>query len=230
MDLRRSGELRGSERHSDFRRYCPENTRNALKQESEDTLSRIRDFRVFRGQNFSRSSNRIVVISGYRGKSIMKQRLLFVFCLIVGANLAAFSQVKTVTNTDLERYRQDRLKAEAEYRENYKKLGFPSPEELDRRNARSANETIEMAARLRSERMTRERLDDAREVSEQREPDLYVEKGSGIYEQLLYPSYFRYRWPLIRQGYVQQGYFAAGQFWPTGPRTKPRPLWVRPQH
>ena len=62
----------------------------------------------------------------------MKKRLLFVLCSIfVAANLTA-AQTKTVTNSDLEKYRQKRLQAERDYRENYAKLGFPSPEELER--------------------------------------------------------------------------------------------------
>ena len=40
------------------------------------------------------------------------------------------SQTRTITNADLEKYKQKRLAAEKELRENYRELGFPSPEEL----------------------------------------------------------------------------------------------------
>src|SRR5258708_38756668 len=92
-------------------------------------------------------------------------RSLFVFCLIVGSSVAVFSQVKTVTNLDLETYKQDRLKAETELRENYAKLGFSSPEERERRNAESAKAAAELSAKLRAERLERERIEAEREAS-----------------------------------------------------------------
>lgn len=67
----------------------------------------------------------------------MKQKILLVLSLIfVAANVcAAQTARKNVTNADLEKYRQARLKSEADYRANYQKLGMPSPEELERREA-----------------------------------------------------------------------------------------------
>jgi hypothetical protein len=66
----------------------------------------------------------------------MKERILLVLSLILVATGFVFAQTntrKTVTNADLEKFRQKRLQAEADYRANYKKLGMPSPEELDER-------------------------------------------------------------------------------------------------
>jgi hypothetical protein len=67
----------------------------------------------------------------------MKERILLILSLILIVGSFAFAQTarRTITNEDLEKYRQARVKSEAEYRENYKKLGMPSPEELEKREA-----------------------------------------------------------------------------------------------
>jgi hypothetical protein len=91
-----------------------------------------------------------------KGEKIMKKRLLFVLCFIIGVGNLAFAQTRTVTNTDLEKFRQKRLEAERDYRENYAKMGFPSPEELKRRQEESRRELEELAQRLREERLARE--------------------------------------------------------------------------
>ncbi len=79
----------------------------------------------------------------------MKQ--LFILILILSAANLAASQTKTVTNSDLENFRQKRLKAERDYRENYEKLGFPSPAELERQNAESKRELAKLARRIEAE-------------------------------------------------------------------------------
>src|SRR6476661_1222445 len=91
----------------------------------------------------------------------MWQRPLFVCCLLALSCSFALSQKRMVTNADLETYRQQRLQAERDYRENYQRLGLPSPEELDRRREQSAKETAELSARLRAERMQREQIEAA---------------------------------------------------------------------
>lgn len=89
----------------------------------------------------------------------MKRGLLFFVVLIAtGIGGSAFAQTRTVTNADLEKFRQERLKAEKDYRENYARLGMPSPEELRRRAEQSSKETSELAARLRADELERERL------------------------------------------------------------------------
>lgn len=81
----------------------------------------------------------------------MKKRLLFILCSIfVAANLTV-AQTKTVTNSDLEKHRQKRLEAERDYRENYSKLGFPSPEELEKQIEQSRAEREELSKRLEIE-------------------------------------------------------------------------------
>jgi hypothetical protein len=60
---------------------------------------------------------------------------LLIILLTLTLSIIAVAQRKSVTNQDLEEFRQKRIKAEQEYRENYKKLGMPSPEELEKQEA-----------------------------------------------------------------------------------------------
>jgi hypothetical protein len=161
----------------------------------------------------------------------MMQKLLFVFCFIAMSGGTAAAQ-KTITNADLEGYRQARLKAEREYRENYERLGMPSPEELRRRNDQSVREIVEMAERSRQQRLEEERL----EIERLRATHVTVVQYPTYSENYqVTPGYFYLPWvhhynnrrhprfrPFTRN--VRQGYFAGGQFWPTGPRTAARPI------
>lgn len=111
--------------------------------------------------------------------------MVFVVCVAV----SGFSQADTITNADLEKYRQKRLAAERELRENYRELGFPSPEELERRNEESSRELAERAARYRQDRLERERL--AYENAS-RDETYYVETDNGYRGNYLYgyaPAY-----------------------------------------
>lgn len=57
----------------------------------------------------------------------MKIRCLLLVFIIIAAFGGVTAQDRTITNSDLVKYTQDRIKAEAELRENYLKLGFGSP-------------------------------------------------------------------------------------------------------
>lgn len=83
----------------------------------------------------------------------MRRKVLFILCSIFITSGLAYSQTKTITNADLEKYRQKRLAAERDYRENYYQRGFPSPEELERQNEESGRDLIEYSKQLRSERV-----------------------------------------------------------------------------
>ncbi len=76
----------------------------------------------------------------------MKNRIWLVLGLIFVASNLALAQTakKTITNEDLEKFRQQRVKAEAEYRNKYKELGMPSPEELEQQQKenRRVNEDL----------------------------------------------------------------------------------------
>lgn len=76
--------------------------------------------------------------------------------LILALSFPVAAQTKTVTNGDLEKFRQERLRAEEDYRENYAKRGLPSPEEIERINDQKRRELSELATELREERQTSE--------------------------------------------------------------------------
>ena len=82
----------------------------------------------------------------------MKNKILLFTILIFSASFLTFAQTKTITNADLESFRQKRLAAEKDLRENYEKLGFPSPAELEKQMEQSRIEREELAARLELER------------------------------------------------------------------------------
>jgi hypothetical protein len=86
----------------------------------------------------------------------MKKRAIFVFGIVFVFSAFVIAQTKTITNADLEKFRQKRLQAEKDLRENYAKMGFPSPEELERRNEESRRNLNEFSDRLREERVALE--------------------------------------------------------------------------
>lgn len=163
----------------------------------------------------------------------MTQKLLFVLCFMTATAAICSAQAKTVTNNDLEKYRQDRIKAETDLRVNYARLGFQSPEERARRDAQAAKEREELSARLQKEELEREKLDAERAEAESRAIQFYYRVPPRTEIQ---PNYYdngytyywwngrRFRIPRVNFPYQQPGYFAGGQFWPTGPSTRPQPL------
>jgi hypothetical protein len=161
----------------------------------------------------------------------MWQKLIFVFCLIVLSCTFTFSQKRSVTNADLETYKQKRLQDERYYRENYQRLGMPSPEELDRRREQSMKETQELSNRLRAERLQREQIEATQRALSQsvaRYPQYYPYlPDNTIYSGAWFNPYFRnrgfVRGPGVRP---QAGYFAGGQFWPApvGTHIAPQPI------
>jgi hypothetical protein len=88
-------------------------------------------------------------------KKVMKSRILLVVCVLIATN-SAFSQRKSITNANLEKYKQERLKREADYRANYKKLGLPSPEELAQRDADEQKKIDEYTEKSRVNRQQTE--------------------------------------------------------------------------
>lgn len=158
----------------------------------------------------------------------MKMRSLFLVFIFSAAAISSTAQSRVVTNEDLAKYREARVRAEADLRENYAKLGFPSPEELERRRQQSAKETAEYAERIRAANAAIEQEEARRRaVRTVYSPQVYVSNGETGYADFGYVylngRYYRQH---VRQGYTQPGYFAGGQFWPTGSATPPRPFRV----
>ena len=154
----------------------------------------------------------------------MKHLLTSILAVVI-AGVVGYAQAPTITNSDLDKYRSQRIKAETDLRENYDRLGFPSPEERARRDAESAKASAELSAKLRAERIERERVDAARMAQSQPPPIQIVQTGGG---QEFYWHNGYWRFPRYsRRVHGQTGYFAGGAFWPTGNRTRPRPLFVQ---
>jgi hypothetical protein len=78
----------------------------------------------------------------------MKNLILLIICVLFAGN-SVFAQRKNITNASLEKYKQNRLKREADYRANYKKLGLPSPEELAQREVEEQKKVDEYTAKAR---------------------------------------------------------------------------------
>lgn len=96
----------------------------------------------------------------------MKKRWSLILVFISIAVVLATAQTRTVTNGDLEKYRQKRLAAERDLRENYERLGFPSPEEMEKQAEKSRAEKSALAARLEAENIAREHLNLERQRAE----------------------------------------------------------------
>lgn len=88
----------------------------------------------------------------------MKTAALITSVILMSA-VAGLAQTRTVTNFELEKFQQQRLTAEREYRENYKRLGFPSPEELDKQRDEDMKARVALAYQLRQARIEKERLE-----------------------------------------------------------------------
>ena len=157
-------------------------------------------------------------------------KILFFVCVLMSAATIVSAQSKLVTNDDLSKYRIIRVKGETELRENYVKLGFSSPEERARRNDESLKALANASARIRAERASRERIDKERRAVEYYvatpRTEIVVIDGSPNY---YYGGYY-WQIPQRSREYQQPGYFAGGQFWPTGPSTPPQPLIRRPRN
>jgi len=72
--------------------------------------------------------------------------------------------VRTVTNADLAKHRDQRLAAERDYRDNYAQMGFPSPDELAADRERDLADRLQLAEQLRQARLEKERI----EIAERR--------------------------------------------------------------
>jgi hypothetical protein len=164
----------------------------------------------------------------------MRQKLLFVFCLVLSLCISGVAQKRSVTNADLELYRQKRLQAERDYRENYQRLGFPSPEELERRRDASQQAMIALSERLRAERLQREQVEAVRMALAQQAAQAVrfspVYRDNTIYSAAWGDAFFGYG--RRSHGYLRpprqtpSGYFAGGQFWPppVGTVRAPQPI------
>ena len=127
----------------------------------------------------------------------MKRGLFVVFCLMFLAVGFASAQTarKTVTNADLEKFRQKRLAAEKDYRDNYEKMGFPSPEELEKQHEQDRKDMSELSARIEKENYDREQQQRATDYWQYQNRMLYnlnnqnAYNGNGYYSPFNAGSY-----------------------------------------
>lgn len=111
----------------------------------------------------------------------MKKKTVLFLSFILSFSAVAFAQTKTVTNEDLEKFKQRRLQNEKNYRENYERLGFPSPEALERKRVEDEQNLIEFSRQLESQRLQREAI--RAEIENQ---SLLLQNQ---YQQPAYPNY-----------------------------------------
>ncbi len=89
------------------------------------------------------------------GGFMFYKNLLVLFCFLLLSG-SAFGQTTSVSNKDLSKFRDRRVAAEKEYLESYKRLGMPSPEEIETDRIAYIKNTQELSARLRKEQAERE--------------------------------------------------------------------------
>ncbi|HEX6279000.1 MAG TPA: hypothetical protein VFZ49_03195 [Pyrinomonadaceae bacterium] len=118
----------------------------------------------------------------------MKQRVLFFLCAIVACAGFAAAQGKTVTNADLEKFKQKRLQAEQDLKEYYAKIGL-TEEEVAKREAEEMRVREELASRLRAERIERERIAAETRAREEAASPVNVVVTTGIPD---YSGYYLY--------------------------------------
>lgn len=134
----------------------------------------------------------------------MKLKIFYVACLSLLAAVPVFSQVRTITNADLEKYKQKRLNAERDYAENYAKMGFPSPEELQKLIEKSRAERDTLAARLVAERVQLELAEAARAeaVARMNDQDIFIFNDYQNYPGYIYgftnPFFHQPRFPRFK--------------------------------
>lgn len=122
--------------------------------------------------------------------------LIFITVGFVSAQTAK----RTVTNADLEKFRQKRLAAEKSYRDNYERLGFPSPEELEARNEQDSKDLSKLSARIEKENYEREQLRRSEEYRREQETLRIIHYNQGAnYRNGYYP-------PFYSGGFVGYGY------------------------
>lgn len=164
----------------------------------------------------------------------MKFRAVLWASAVLLAVVPAFSQraARTITNLDLEKYRQQRLKAERDYADNYQRLGFPSPEELQKQIEKSRVEREALAARLSAERLQREEFEAemAEAARYYQQDNVYVVPRSGggyfAWPSGFFPGSFRrgrqFVWPnRIGNGQPIVDYFGPRTFTPRYPAVRP---------
>jgi hypothetical protein len=109
-------------------------------------------------------------------KEFNMKTIAVVLCGVFGFALTGYGQdARSVTNADLEKYRQERVAAQNEYRVRAAANGLPSPEELNARKDKQIKELVELAEKLRMADLAREYLElQAAEQRRPQPPNVYI--------------------------------------------------------
>lgn len=147
----------------------------------------------------------------------MVRRSFFVLCFVVLCAGYAAAQARTVTNTDLEKFRLRREAAERNLRAYYARQGL-SEADVAKQEAANTKAREELSARLRSERLEREWLERERAEREAKPPQVNVYVPQ---QQRNDPGYVFYENPYYR--FPRPWYFPPQQ---TGPRWRATPAGI----
>lgn len=169
-----------------------------------------------------------------RGGLIMLCRKLSAFLTCLFLSGAVLAQTLSVSNSDLSKFRDRRISAEKEYRENYLRLGMPSPEQIEKDRIAYIANTQELSARLRREAIEREAREAALiyESAVQRQTEHWPRTIGGPvvavpYFSGYYTSYgYRYQSQRPRQWYKRPiSWRAAGGLIFYEPGGRPSTIW-----
>lgn len=169
----------------------------------------------------------------------MRQRVLLFLCAMVAFAGLANAQGKTVTNADLEKFKQKRIQGEKELKEYNAKLGL-TEEDVAKQDAAKAKEREALSARLRASRIEQERIANEIRLREEAAARVNVVVTGGVpdysgyylYGNQLYPMRGSWRRPLASRwratpmGVVYEPGSLPSSIW-SPPRFQPRrqPAW-----
>lgn len=187
----------------------------------------------------------VVKMGIQRGKLNMKYKLTFL--LLAGICLAgsASAQRKTVTNSDLEKFREKRIQAEKNLDDYYSKIGL-SRADVEKRNAEDEKARVELSARLRAMRLERERAEAEARISENSQPQFNVFyqqtapqfSGYILYGDRWYPtrpygnrrSLSAVQWRATPGGIIYEPGSRSSFVWPAPVNQRPTwPAWRNPR-
>ena len=131
----------------------------------------------------------------------MKKRILLLLSLIFSITAIAAAQTRTVTNAELEKFRQKRLAAEKDYRETYAERGLPSPQELEKQVADDKQRWAERWAQIEKEKFDLDRY---------AQPQMQILLVNPTSEYLVPPTYSN---SAGSNFYVSTPYFNSGGYY-----------------
>ena len=161
-------------------------------------------------------------------------RTFLIIAAVLSLTLGGMAQTraaKTVTNADLSKFKEKRLDAEQDYRDNYARMGFPSPEELDRQRDEDMAARLQLAAELRQARLDKQRNElearrialDAERLEMDREAQQAAAAAAGEAQQGVWWGGYGYGYP----SYGYWGRFPHHSPRPTYPSNRLLPAWGR---